>query len=56
MAEQSENVTLRLPVNLKIRMRCHDSVNWSAVMRDLLKQKLDELDRGIWRDPKGERE
>ena len=54
MRNKSKSVTLRLPEITTLRMRGHDGINWSKVMRDLIEQRLDELDNGIWKNPKGE--
>ncbi len=51
-----KNMTFRLPAEIQLRMRGHDAVNWSAIVRDLLSKKLDELDRGEWNSTKGDRD
>jgi hypothetical protein len=51
-----KGMNFRLPAKIHIRMRGHDTVNWSAMVRDLLTNKLDELDKGEWRSTKGERD
>lgn len=37
--------SFRLPEKLRARMRGHDWVNWSVVVRSMLENKVDELDR-----------
>lgn len=41
-------VSYRLPELTRLRMRGYDFINWSTVIRDLLNQKLDQLDREQW--------
>lgn len=41
-------VSYRLPEATRLRMKDYDFVNWSAVIRDLLNQKLDQIDGEQW--------
>jgi len=47
-SETMTGTTFRLPKNIRLRMRAYDFINWSAVTRDLLEQKLDQLDSEQW--------
>jgi len=38
------NVTIALPETLHKRMKEHDEVSWSAVIRNIIEQKLNDLD------------
>ncbi len=42
---KTRTISLRIPLRLKGRMEEYDWVNWSKIVRVLLTQKLDELDR-----------
>ncbi len=54
--ETMTGLSLRVPKKTRIRMAAYDFVNWSVVMRDLLDQKLDQLDSELWSGSlKGER-
>jgi len=37
--------SFRLPEKLRARMRGHDWVNWSVVVRSMLENKVNQLDR-----------
>lgn len=37
--------SFRLPEKLRARMRGHDWVNWSVVVRSMLEKKVSEMDR-----------
>lgn len=51
--ERMATHSFRLPEKLRARMRGHDTVNWSNIVRDLLTKKLDELDAGLWQPTSG---
>jgi len=38
-------VSIRIPDDLKERMDEHDEVNWSAVLREHLRQEVDEREK-----------
>jgi predicted CopG family antitoxin len=40
----SVNVTISLPEELYKKMKEHDEVSWSAVIRNLIEQKLKDMD------------
>jgi hypothetical protein len=41
---QNETYTIRLDENLKARMNEHDEINWSAVMRQAVQERLDGIE------------
>lgn len=39
------NVSIRIPDNIKKKMKEHDEINWSAVLREEIKKELENLER-----------
>jgi len=41
---ESVNLTLAIPIDLKRKMQEHEGVNWSAIIRRLLQQHLERVE------------
>ena len=45
MKKQSKPWNLRVPQELYDRMKAYDEVQWSAVVRNMLENRLNEMDK-----------